>query len=47
MHKYSLQTATELKTPVQILFLKCSKRKGCSNSAKIPKKVFAKLSLFP
>ena len=40
MHKYSLQPSIELKTPPQINFGKCSERKGCSKSSKIPKKSF-------
>ena len=38
MHKYSLQPAIELKTRPQIHFGKCSERKGCSKSSKIPRK---------
>ena len=37
MHKYSLQTTIELKTPLQILFWKCSERKDCSKSLKFQK----------
>ena len=36
MHKYSLQPTTELKTVLQIIFWKCSERKGCAKSSKIP-----------
>ena len=38
MHKYSLEPTIELKPPSQINFGKCSERKGCRKSPKIPKK---------
>ena len=36
--EYILQRTAELKTPLQILFLKRSERKECSKISKIPEK---------
>ena len=36
--EYILQPTAELKTPLQILFLKRSERKECSKISKIPEK---------
>ena len=38
MLKYSVQRTIEPKIPLQIIFWKCSERKDCSKSLKIPKK---------
>ena len=44
--EYILQPTAKLKTPLQLLFLKRSKRKECSKISKIPEKYLQNCSFF-